>query len=306
MAFRKDPVRMAPAIVFVILVTLPGMLGGCAFYIDRLVPHHGNAGDRLAVRTTEGAEPLSEYHRVMFSDIPSESIFRQTAEEVVVVVPSGLAGDVPVSVWAGSMLVSNIRPFHVDVEPIVYRILGFGDSLMGPRTYHTHLLDRILNENVGPSLVINEGRAGETMSEGAQRLGDVLSTHSGVQYVYILEGANDVADWRNTPLGEMLSALDQMMDLANAYSIEPILLTIPPRTGEALSYDQTWPTTADWNNALRDYAILNGFEWFDLHDAFVAQPDWKSFLLDDGLHLSEQGQAFVAQLMYPVVASLLE
>jgi lysophospholipase L1-like esterase len=306
MAFRKHRVRVERALVFVILVALPGILGGCAFNIDRLVPHHGNVGDLLAVRTELGIVSLSSYHQVMFADIPSESIFRQTSEEVVVVVPSGLAGEVPVSVWAGFILVSNIKPFRVDTEPIVYRILGFGDSLMGPWAYHTHMLDTMLNENVGPSLVINEGRAGETMSQGAERLAEVLSIHSGIQYICILEGANDVADWLNTPLGEMLSSLEQMIDLASSHSIEPILLTVPPRKGVALSYDQTWPTTEDWNDALRTHAILNGIEWFDLHQAFVTQPGWESFLDEDGLHLSEEGQEFVASAMYPVVASLLE
>lgn len=306
MAFRKHPVSVTRALAFVILVSLPGILGGCVIYIDHLVPHHGNAGDRLAVRTADGTEPLSDYHHVMFSSIPSGLTLRRTAGEVVVVVPDGLDGEIPVSVWAGLVLVSNIKSFRVDTEPIVYRILGFGDSLMGPWAYHTRILDRMLNENVGPSLVINEGKAGETLSEGAQRLGEVLSTHDGVKYIYILEGANDVADSHNTPLGEMLSALDQMMDLASAYSVEPILLTVPPRTGTALSYDRTWPKTEDWNDALRNYAILNGFEWFDLHQAFLSQPGWESLLAPDGLHLSDEGQAFVAQVMYPVVASLLD
>jgi lysophospholipase L1-like esterase len=306
MAFGKLAARLPRAFLFAMLVTLPGTLGGCTFHIDYLVPHHANAGDLLAVRTEGGSQSIPHDFRVMFSDTPSELILKQTPEEVVVEIPSGLDGEVSVSFWAGPVLVSNTKRFRIDAEPIVYRILGFGDSLMGPRTYHTHRLDNMLNENVGPSLVINEGKAGETISEGAQRLGDVLSIHYGVEYMYILEGANDVTDQRNTPLGQMLSALEQMIDTASAYSITPVLLTLPPRTAEALFYDQTWPTTADWNNALRDYAVLNGIEWVDLHQAFVDQPEWESFLDEFGLHLSEQGQEFVAQLMYPVVASLLE
>jgi lysophospholipase L1-like esterase len=168
------------------------------------------------------------------------------------------------------------------------------------------MLDTMLNENVGPSLVINEGKAGETLSEGAQRLGSVLSIHTGVEYIYILQGANDVSDDTNTPVGQMLVFLEQMVDQANTHSLHPILLTVPPRTREALSYDQTWPTTEDWNNALRDYAIVNGIDLVDLHQAFVIQPGWESFLEEFGLHLTVEGQEFVAEVMYSAVAPLLE
>lgn len=132
------------------------------------------------------------------------------------------------------------------------------------------MLDTMLNENVGPSPVIKERKAGETLFEGARRLGEVLSPHSGVEFLYILQGANDVSGENNTPLGEMLAAPEQMLDLPSAHSITPIL------------------------------------PWVDLYQAFAAQPDWESFLNEGALHLSEQGQEFVAQVMYPVVTSLLE
>jgi len=228
-----------------------------------------------------------------------------TPNEIVVEVPPGLQGEVNVSVWLGMFMVSNIRPFRVDTEPIVYRILAFGDSLVGPWVYHTHILDTLLNENIGPSLVINEGKAGETLSEGAQRLGQVLSIHSGVEYMYILEGANDVSDGTNTPIGQMLTSLEQMMDEAITHSLYPILLTVPPRTRQALLYDQTWPTTEDWNDALRTYAIGNGIDWVDLHQAFVTQPGWESFLDENGLHLTPEGQQFVAEVLYSAVTPLL-
>ena len=176
---------------------------------------------------------------------------------------------------------------------------------MGPWVYHTDRLDAMLNENVGPSLVINEGKAGEILSEGTQRLGHVLSIHSGVEYIYILEGANDVSDGTNTPIGQMLASLEQMMDQASTHSLYPILVTVPPRTRQALLYDQTWPTTEDWNDALRNYAFANGIYWVDMHQAFVTQPGWESFLDENGLHLTAEGQEFVAEVLYSAVTPLL-
>ena len=305
MPLRNHPGRAAWLLACMALLVLAGTLSGCTFFIDHLVPHHANAGDRLALRNPDGTAPLPGNLQVLFGTIPTPSILRQSPEELVVEIPPGVEGDVRVSVWQGLFLASNIEPFRVDAEPIIYRIIAFGDSLVGPWVYHSDMLDTMLNADVGPSLVINEGKAGETLSEGALRLGDVLSIHSGVGYIYILEGANDVKDGTNTPVGEMLVSLDQMIDLVDSYSLVPILVTVPPRTRDALLEDQTWPTTEDWNSALRNYAIFNHINWVDLHQAFVTEPGWESFLDEFGLHLTLEGQHFVADVLYSAVVPLL-
>ncbi len=294
------------AMLWMVLFAFPGILGGCVFFIDHLVPAHGNVGDRMALRNPRGSDPLPSGLEVLFSAIQSQSVLRESPDEIVVEVPPGILGKVQVSVWLGFYLVSNVKPFLVDAEPIDYRILAYGDSLVGPWVYHAQMLDTLLNQNVGPSVVINEGKAGEILSEGLQRLSDVLSIHSGVNYLYVLEGANDVADRNNTPLAQMLASLDKMMDLANFYAITPFIVTVPPRTRSALLEDQTPPTTEDWNHALRLYALSNGIELVDLYQAFVAQPGWESFLEDFGLHLTEEGQEFVAEVVYSAIAPLLD
>ncbi len=306
MSSRNHLARAARLLACIALLALSETLSGCIFYIDHLVPTHANAGDRVALRNPDGIDPLPDNLQVLFGTTPSRTILRRDPEEIVAEIPPGVAGDVKVSVWQGVYLASNIRPFHVDAEPIVYRIIAYGDSLVGPWVYHSDMLDTMLNADVGPSLVINEGKAGETLAEGASRLGDVLSIHSGVGYIYILEGANDVKDTHNTPLSEMLASLDQMVDLADSYSLVPILLTVPPRTRSAVFDDQTWPTTEDWNNVLRNYAVFNHITCVDLHQAFVDQPDWESFLDDYGLHLTLEGQHFVADVLYAAIVPLLE
>ncbi len=305
MVCRARPRIAARILAWIAFFILSASLCGCLFYIDHLVPRHANEGDRLVLRNPEGTESLPSQSRVRFANTVPRYILSQNPNEVVVEVPPGLEGEVRVSVWLGVFLVSNLKPFHVDTEQIVYRILAFGDSLVGPWVYHTDRLDAMLNENVGPSLVINEGKAGEILSEGTQRLGHVLSIHSGVEYIYILEGANDVSDGTNTPIGQMLASLEQMMDQASTHSLYPILVTVPPRTRQALLYDQTWPTTEDWNDALRNYAFANGIYWVDMHQAFVTQPGWESFLDENGLHLTAEGQEFVAEVLYSAVTPLL-
>lgn len=305
MACRARPRVAARILACIAVLAVPVTLSGCIFYIDHLVPNHANGGDRLVLRNPEGTEPLPSQLRVRFATTVPRYILSQNPNEIVVEIPPGLAGEVQVSVWLGAFPVSNFKPFLVDTEPIIYRILAFGDSLVGPWVYHTNRLDAMLNDNVGPSLVINEGKAGEILSEGSQRLGHVLSIHSGVEYIYILQGANDVSDETDTPIGQMLASLEQMMDQASTHSLYPILVTLPPRTRQALLYDQTWPTTEDWNDALRNYAFTNGIDWVDLHQAFLSQPGWESFLDEVGLHLTPEGQEFVAEVLYSAVAPIL-
>jgi lysophospholipase L1-like esterase len=96
-----------------------------------------------------------------------------------------------------------------------------------------------------------------------------------------------------------------MMDQVSTHSLYPILVTVPPRTRQALLFDQSWPTTEDWNDALRNFASANGIQWVDLYQAFVTQPGWESFLNEDGLHLNPEGQEFVAEVMYSAVVPLL-
>jgi lysophospholipase L1-like esterase len=302
----RRPVCFSRLFFLVTLGTLLTSLNGCVFFIDHLTPDHGNAGDRVALRNPDGVEPLPTYLQVMFRDIQSQTILWIDPEEIVVEVPAGIVGDVPVSVWLGWFLVSNIKSFRADAVPIVYRIIAFGDSLVGPWVYHPQKLDLMLNENVGPSLVINEGKAGELLAQGAERLGRVLTTHAGVEYIYFLEGANDVSDVQNTPLAQMIASLDQMVDLAKSQFMYPIVLTLPPRTGNALLYDRTSPTTEEYNQALRQYVLSNRLDWIDLYQAFMSQPNWESFLDEEGLHLSADGQDFVAQTVYSTVAPLLQ
>jgi lysophospholipase L1-like esterase len=305
MLSRVENRRLGKTLACMALLILPAVLNGCVFYIEHLVPHHGNVGDRVALRNPAAIDYVPIPLQVLFNTTVAESIVRQRAEEIVVEIPADLGGNVLISVWLGDLPISNILSFEVDTQPIQHRILGFGDSLMGPWAFHHAILDNMLNDHVGPSLVINEGKAGETLAEGAARFPEVLSTHAGLQYVYILQGANDIHDEKNTPIGEMLASLDQMVNQATAHSIYPILLTLPPRTGGALLKDQTWPTTEDWNDALRGYIIANNIDHVDLYQAFLAQPDWESFLDDDGLHLIAEGHEFIGELMYSAIAPLL-
>lgn len=286
------------------LASLFHLQAGC-ISIETLVPSHGNTGDRVALRDLDGQIPLSGEIRVSFGILKTDATVLRTREQVVVPVPPGVQGTVPVTLWVNGSLASNSRTFRVDPEPITLRILAFGDSLVGPTCYHPEVLDQLLNESVGHALVINEGRYGETIQQGTERLPTVLDIHSGLGYLYLLEGANDLHDWKNTPLADMRTCLRQMIHQAEGASVRPVLLTLPPRTRQALLDDRTPPTTEQWNAALRQMAAEDNIACADLYEAFLAEPDWETLLLEDGLHMSEPGWNLAAQVLYDLFLLLL-
>ncbi len=279
---------------------------GCLFRIERFVPEHGNSGDLVALRDADGARALPEDLFVLFGGWPSPRIPFQSPVEIVAEIPGQARGVVPVSVWHGLQIISNVKAFQIDTVPLQYHILAFGDSLVGPWIRHPQMLDEMLNEDVAPCVVINEGNAGEVLAKGAERLPHVLAVHEPLEVLYILQGANDVTDATNTPLDDMLAALQEMLALAETHSIRPILLTLPPRTRNALAEDQMSPTTEEWNDLLRAFTVENQIDLVDIYQAFVAEPDWESLLVEDGLHFNEEGQRLVAETVYAAMVPLLQ
>ncbi len=307
---KNIPYHKRTLIIISCLLTLClGLFQTGCVSIETVVPHHANVGDKIAIRDHDKFIPLDIDLYAMFGavlgGVKSSSVFMHDERQLVVTVPDGLAGATQVSIWSNGSMISSPVPFQVDTVPIEVRILAYGDSLVS-NAFHPQLLDNMLNENVRPSLVINEGLASETLQGGAMRLETVLSIHNGVQYIYILEGTNDVSDYRNTPIETMLTSLNQMINIAHNAGISVLLATIPPRKDPYLLYDQTSPTTEEWNAALSAYADTNGIQLVDLHGAFMAEPDWESLLHEDGLHFSREGWNFVANELYSIYLPLLQ
>jgi len=294
----------ALSVSFPIILTLIIISVGC-IDLDRVIPEHSNSGDRVTVEDWDGSIPTEGNVQLRFGPTSAQSIYIWEPSRVVVTVPQGLSGSAPISLWVNGKMVSNVLRFIVDVTPLVYRILAFGDSLVGPTAWYPQELDTLLNNSEGPAQVINAGESGETIQEGAARFSSTLLIYDHAGFVFIEEGANDVTDTANTPLPLMETALDQMVQTARSHGVTPLIMTLPPRTRAALLIDQTPPTTQDWNQSIRDYALATGTLLIELYDAILSQPEWESLLDEGGLHLSTAGNEFVANYLYQLFLPLL-
>ncbi len=312
---KNTPCRKLSSAILCCLVSawLGTSQTGCIL-VDTVVPHHANVGEKIVLRTRGIPIHLSGelYAKFDNGDLyalprtgPFSSVIEHDQNQLEITVPSGIEGETVISLWSGDSLVSSPFPFRIDTVPYDVRILAFGDSLVR-NAFHSHLLDKMLNREICPALVINEGLGGETLQEGALRLETVLSFHKGVGYIYLLEGANDISDNRNTPIGTMIASLAQMIDLIQDAGIHPIVMTTPPRSGPSLENDQTSPTTEEWNRELISYSAAHGIQLVDLYGAFVAEPAWESLLSKDGLHLSKTGWELTAEKLYAAFSPLLQ
>ncbi|MEW5900689.1 MAG: GDSL-type esterase/lipase family protein, partial [Acidobacteriota bacterium] len=113
--------------------------------------------------------------------------------------------------------------------------IGFGDSitygyidrLPAPELGYPPRLSVLLNENFGPTAMINEGLGGETTPEGLVRIDEVLDTWDA-RYILIMEGTNDVI---NPPILMETAAfnIEEMARKSRQAGLFPTITTILPR-----------------------------------------------------------------------------
>ena len=112
-------------------------------------------------------------------------------------------------------------------EPTVYT--AFGDSLTvgeGASAGYPPRLNAMLNDQRGPSKVINRGRGGETTAGGLSRLPGVLASDKP-KVLLLMEGTNDVT--AGTSENATIGNLEAMVRLAQGAGVRVIIATLPPR-----------------------------------------------------------------------------
>ena len=113
------------------------------------------------------------------------------------------------------------------VEPNKY--IAFGDSVTwgyGAQTEgYPPRLERKLNKEFGPSIVINEGIGGERTTSGMARINSVLSKDNA-EYILIMEGTNDLLEHS---VDTIMFDLGQMVDRSKKFGTTPLLALLSPR-----------------------------------------------------------------------------
>jgi lysophospholipase L1-like esterase len=183
--------------------------------------------------------------------------------------------------------------------------IGFGDSitygyidrLPAPELGYPPRLDTILDQNFGPTEMINEGLGGENTLMGVVRIDAVLGSRPG-RYILIMEGTNDVIN-KSLSIDTSVFCLKEMVRKARAAGVFPTMTTILPRRDWAWPDPQLRARHLYLNEQIRKFPAELRVSFIDMDELFLSYPPedggMLSLLSNDLKHPSEKGYQFMAE-----------
>ena len=184
------------------------------------------------------------------------------------------------------------------------RYVAFGDGITygviddqaAPELGYVPRLDALLNENFGPSEVVNEGVPGDTTLNGLGRMSDVLAMHSA-RYLLLMEGTNDVVSLE-VSVDATAFNIEQMVRKVLDLHALPVLATIIPRKDwrwySAVYRDRLYGI----NDNIRRIAQNLKLPFIDMFEIYFDFPDAEGgfwALLSDDVHPNERGYEVMTQ-----------
>jgi lysophospholipase L1-like esterase len=150
--------------------------------------------------------------------------------------------------------------------------------------------------------VVNEGRGGESVIIGSDRIRGVLDADHP-EVLLLEDGVNDLLDGDPSKVDEVIGALRDIVHKAKDRSVRVFLATLlPSRPGQSRSGAVTLiPPT---NDKIRQLAVEEGVTLVDLYQGFGGSPD--PYIDVDGLHPTEAGYRKIAEIFSDVIRATLE
>lgn len=183
--------------------------------------------------------------------------------------------------------------------------VGFGDSITygyidrkpAPELGYPPRLDIILDQNFGPTQMINEGIGGETTVRGLERIDAVISARSA-RYFLIMEGTNDVI----TPDLSMETSAFNLREMTRKClesGLLPVIATILPRKDWLGVKPYYSNRILSLNEKIREIPAGLLVPFVDMYEIFNNYPESDGGLLallsNDRKHPSEKGYQVMAE-----------
>ncbi len=179
-------------------------------------------------------------------------------------------------------------------------LVCFGDSLTyGYGVSPGKVWHQILKDSLGIR-VLNRGRNGDSLLGMQIRLsGDVLE--SPVDTCLFMAGSNDLM--MGKPFEEVFSQIMSIKEKIVAKKIKTIILSPPPGIGEMAEISwNSYPDYNKFNKSIEELCLLYQeecpMEFINIYEKFAILPykERKSLYLD-GVHLNEEGNAYLAKTL---------
>ncbi len=199
---------------------------------------------------------------------------------------------------------------NIDRDENAY--IGFGDSitygyidrLPAPELGYPPRLDAILDQNFGPTEMINEGLGAEKTPQGLIRIDSVLASHAA-RYILIMEGTNDVINM-SISMDTSVFNIREMARKSREAGTFPTLTTIIPRRDWAWPDPQVRSRQAYLNGQLRLLPAELLVSFIDMDLLFLDYPEADggllSLLSNDLKHPSEKGYQFMAESWFEEIS----
>ena len=174
-------------------------------------------------------------------------------------------------------------------------------NVLAERLKQEHGLENVavLDEGIGGNRVLNEQSGPSALSRFDR---DVLG-QSGVKYLTILEGINDIGRLANTRMlapedditaQNLEHALTQLADRAHEHGIKVFAATLTPYGGAGYWSEKGEQVRKDYNNWIRTSGVFDGVIDFDKITADPANPDRFNPTYDSGDHLHPNDAGYKA------------
>lgn len=149
----------------------------------------------------------------------------------------------------------------------------------------------------------NAGVTNDTVQLAADRLQSDVITHSPDRCVILL-GTNNTNQAAPTIADTMIAYENRIIKPLIAAGIEPILCTIPPRTGVRTAEPATHRRQGQWNAFIRSIANRYRLRLVDIYAVLVdsATGDYAAGLSGDGVHPNKAGYRVMADAFVQAVS----
>jgi lysophospholipase L1-like esterase len=155
----------------------------------------------------------------------------------------------------------------------------------------------VLNEGIGGNRVLNETAGPSALS----RLDRDVLAQSGVRYVIVLEGINDIGrlahvlvPWDDITADQLKRGLKQIADAAHEHGIKAIGATLTPYGGAGYSSDKGEQVREAVNDWIRNSGTFDGVIDFDKITTDPQTPNHFNPAFDSGDHLHPKDPGYQA------------
>lgn len=186
------------------------------------------------------------------------------------------------------------------------KYIGFGDSITygiiayeaAPEKGYVPRLEKLIDENIKESTVVNQGVGGEKTSEGLSRIHSVINEEQA-KTIFLMEGTNDVKD-ENISMDTTAFNLKKMAERCLDFGMIVFLASIIPKDPwEGMIKERI----LELNEKIESVASALNISFVDQFEAFGGYH--ADHLYSDATHPNEDGYQLMAETWYAALVDSL-